>query len=521
MINKVRSNSQFWLKIVIIIVIFCGVFFRVTNIDKKIYWHDEVYTSLRVAGYQKEEIVSKFFNGEIITAKDLLEFQILKPETPLSITIKSLTKNPEHPPLYYLLLRFWQNLFGSSIIINRSLSIIFSLLVFPAIYYLSQQLFNSNLVSLINVSLIAISPVQILYAQEAREYSLWMLTIILSSLFLFKSIKTDKISHWLTYSLTLSLTFYTSILSAFLPIINLSYIYLIRKTLKVKTRIIFLIFTIISGFLFLPWLVIILINFSLLKDKTNWANTQQSLEFLATLWGLHFTSLFVDIDLPLYHGMSYIFIGLIFTLIIYSFYNLINNTDKNIWLYLLLLAVIPTLGLILPDIIFGGMKSSVTRYLFPAYVSIYLTIGYTLGIKITQKAKIWSLILAIIFTLSILSNIISSNAQTWWNKIPSYHNAYIANIINQTENPLVITEVFDINEGNILSISHNLKPETKLQLLNTNTLIKAHPEFQEIYIFNPSPQLIKSLEKLYHQKLVDKNYSLYYLNRLPQKLNFE
>ncbi|WP_017292918.1 glycosyltransferase family 39 protein [Geminocystis herdmanii] len=518
--NKVRSNSQYWLKIVIIIVILWGVFFRVTNIDKKIYWHDEVYTSLRVAGYKGDEVVTTFFNGEIITVKDLLEFQTLKSETPLIYTINSLIEHPEHPPLYYLLLRFWQDLFGSSIIINRSLSILFSLLIFPAIYYLSQQLFNNNLVNLISISLIAISPVQILYAQEAREYSLWMLSIILSSLFFFKSIKTNNISHWFMYSLTLSLTFYTSILSAFLPIIKVSYIYLIGKILAVQTKINFLIFTSISGILFIPWLVITVINFSILKDKTNWTNTQQSLELLANLWGLHFTSLFIDFGLPLYHWASYIFIIFIFSIIFYSFFFMVNNISKNIWLYLLLLVLIPTLGLILPDLIFGGIKSSMTRYFFPAYLSIYLTIAYTLGKKIEQKSQTSSLILIIIFTLSIISNIISSNAQTWWNKASSYHNAVIAQMINQAENPLVITQNLDINKGNIISISHNLKPETKLQLLNTNTSIKAHPEFKEIYIFNPSPQLINSLEKLYHQKLENKNYSLYYFNILLPKLNF-
>lgn len=501
MVNKVRSNSQYWLKIVIIIVILCGVFFRVTNIDKKIYWHDEIYTSLRVAGYQKEEIVTRFFNGEIITVKDLLEFQILKPETPLSATIKSLTKNPEHPPLYYLLLRFWQDLWGSSILINRSLSILFSLFAFPAIYSLSQQLFNNHIISLISVGLIAISPLQILYAQEAREYSLWMLIIIKTSLYFFKAIKTNKIYHWLIYSLNLSLTFYTSILSVFLPIVNVIYIFLMRKILTLKTQIKFLIFTTISGVLFLPWLVIIFINFSILQDKTNWTNTQKPLEFLTNLWGLHFTSLFIDIGLPLYHWASYIFIVLIFTLIIYSFYFLIQNTDKNIWLYILLLAVIPTLGLILPDIISGGMKSSITRYFFPAYLSIYLTIAYTVGIKFAQKSKIWSLILVIIFTLSILSNIISANAQSWWNKAPSYHNPSIANIINQAKNPLVITEIFDINEGNIISLSHNLKPETKLQLFPKNTDIKPQYQFQDIYIFNPSADFINKIETAYQTNL--------------------
>ncbi len=495
--------------IIIIIVIILGIFFRLTNIDKKIYWHDEVYTSLRVAGYNGEQVVNTLFNGNIITVQDLLYFQNLDPETPLSQTIKALNEHPEHPPLYYLFLRFWQNLFGSSILINRSLSVLFSLLIFPAIYFLSQKLFNHHLVSLISIALVAISPTQILYAQEAREYSLWVVTIILSSLFFFKAIKSNKNSHWIGYSLSLCATFYTSILSLFLPFVNIAYIFLMRKSLNIKTKINFIIFTVISVTLFIPWILITLTNLYIIKEKTSWINVEQSLGFLANLWGLHFTSLFADMGLPLYHWASYIFIALVFSFIFYSFFFVIKNTSKNIWLYLLLLTLIPTLGLILPDLIFGGIRSSMTRYFFPAYVAVYLSTAYTLGKKIEQKSNRWLIILGLIFIISIVSNIISGNSETWWNKVVSYQNPAIANLINKAENPLVIAEKFDINEGNIISLSHKLKPNVKLQLLDIDTPVIAYENFADIYIFNPSPELITEIEKIYQAKVV-KVYNLLY-----------
>lgn len=512
MIKNKGSFSQFYLIIVLTIVILLGIFFRVNNIDKKVYWHDEVYTSLRVAGYKGDDIVKTFSHGEVITAKDLLEFQNLKPNTPLSKTINSLIEHPEHPPLYYLLLRFWQNLFGSSIFINRSLSVLFSLLVFPLIYYLSQQLFNSHLVSLISVAFVAISPIQILYAQEAREYSLWMLTIILVSLFFFKAIKSNKYSYWIFYSLSLTLTFYTSVLSIFLPFVNMIYIYLMRKSLGIKTKVNFIIFTIISGILFLPWIFITLINFHILKEKTYWINTEESLSFLANLWGLHLTSLFADIGFPLYHWASYIFIVLVCSLIFYSLFFVIKNTSKNIWLYLLLLIVIPTLSLILPDLIFGGVRSSMTRYFFPVYLSVYLNIAYTLGKKIEQKFNFWLIILGLLLTVSIISNIISGYSDTWWNKGSSYYNPAMAKIINEVENPLVITQIVngnDTNKGNIISISHRLKPETKLQLLLNDNPLMIDEDFKNIYIFNPSPELTQNIEKNYQKKVI-KVYDLLY-----------
>ena len=39
------------LKFFFVVLLVLGIFFRFVNIDRKIYWHDEAYTSLRVAGY--------------------------------------------------------------------------------------------------------------------------------------------------------------------------------------------------------------------------------------------------------------------------------------------------------------------------------------------------------------------------------------------------------------------------------------------------------------------------------------
>jgi len=196
---------------------------------------------------------------------------------------------------------------------------------------------------------------------------------------------------------------------------------------------------------------------------------------------------------------------------IYGFYFLIKTTDKYIWIYLLLLAIIPFLSLVFPDLIFGGIRSTMTRYFFPSYLAIYLTMGYTLGKKNQNKSKIWSIILTIIFTLSIISNIISTNAKTWWNKAPSYHNYTIAQIINQTEKPLLITEDFDINKGNIISLSHYLKSDISLQLIGVNTPLIPHQEYNNIYVFNPSSEFKHKIENIYQRQLIPTYVSLYKL----------
>jgi len=81
--------------------------------------------------------------------------------------------------LYYVLLRGWLH-FGFSPFFIRSLSVLFSLLALPAIYWLGSQLFDRR-VALIAVALLTFNAYDIRYAQEARSYSLLVLLTVLSS----------------------------------------------------------------------------------------------------------------------------------------------------------------------------------------------------------------------------------------------------------------------------------------------------------------------------------------------------
>jgi len=68
--------------------------------------------------------------------------------------------------------------FGSSVTVTRGLAALISLFVFPCIYWLCLKLFKSGWMAM---ALVAVLPIHVVYAQEAREYSLWPAAILLSS----------------------------------------------------------------------------------------------------------------------------------------------------------------------------------------------------------------------------------------------------------------------------------------------------------------------------------------------------
>jgi uncharacterized membrane protein len=167
------------LRFSIIILLVFGIFFRFVNLNQKTYWEDETLTSLRSSGYSVEEVVQQVFDGRVISIEDLKKYQHPNPEKSLTDTINALVEHPEHPPLYYLMSRFWMQLFSGFATTPRSLSALISLLILPCVYWLCLELFESSMVGWVAVALVAVSPVYVRYAQEARQYSLWTVIILL------------------------------------------------------------------------------------------------------------------------------------------------------------------------------------------------------------------------------------------------------------------------------------------------------------------------------------------------------
>jgi len=76
-----------------------------------------------------------------------------------------------HPPLYYWLLHGWTRLAGNSEVALRLPSLFASLLLVAVTYRLGRRL-GGRRIGLLSAGLVAVSPFQVYYAQEARMYAL-------------------------------------------------------------------------------------------------------------------------------------------------------------------------------------------------------------------------------------------------------------------------------------------------------------------------------------------------------------
>lgn len=77
----------------------------------------------------------------------------------------------QHPPLYYLLLHYWVALFGDTPYDIRLLSVLFGAATIPVIYLIGKRMSGAGM-GLAAAVFLALSPFNILFAQETRMYTL-------------------------------------------------------------------------------------------------------------------------------------------------------------------------------------------------------------------------------------------------------------------------------------------------------------------------------------------------------------
>jgi uncharacterized membrane protein len=469
-------SLAFQLIILFITVLILGVFFRVTHLDQKVYWHDEVFTSVRASGYTAEAIIPQVFSGDPITSETLLQYQQLSDTHGWSETWQALTSNPEHPPLYYLAVRLWMEWFGSGVAAVRSLSVVLSLLTLPALYWFSQELFDRSYqspqgsrqalwVSTLVILLWAVSPFHVLYAQEARQSSLWTLATILSSAALLRSLRLQTRTSWLIYAITVALNLYTFLLSVFVFACH-GLVVLAMRPFSWRSIRRFAAALVAGGLAFLPWLRIMIRNWDVLQSKTAWTTQSPPLSVLAKLWGLHFSSTFIDLGLPLDHPYTYLVPPLVLALIALSLGRLCRQTPRRVWLMVVLLVVLPALSLILPDILVGGQRSLNTRYFVPSLIGVLLAVAYLLAGWIQHpsvRRQRWGYgLLTLLLTVGIISCAASWQATAWWSKGVSYYNPTVADFLSQFDQPVIVSSLAPDTLGNVISLSREVARRDRL-----------------------------------------------------------
>ncbi|MBA3724437.1 MAG: glycosyltransferase family 39 protein [Candidatus Levybacteria bacterium] len=177
-------------------------------------------------------------------------------------TIIMLTASDVHVPLYGMILHFWMQIFGNTIISARILSMIFFLLTLPVLYLFVKEASNKQ-IALLCLALFTLSPFIMWYTSEARMYTLFTLVTSLNHLFFLRMIRSDAKNGKLGYFASLILGFYTHYFFIFLVATQGLYtigVFIYRKRDKITQafvkKTLFVMF--MAVLFFLPWVYLLI-----------------------------------------------------------------------------------------------------------------------------------------------------------------------------------------------------------------------------------------------------------------------
>ncbi len=513
--EQIRPASLNWLKLVLAALLVLGVCFRFMSLDRKIFWHDEVYTSFRAAGYTRDEIDQRLYQNRFTAAPELQSFQQIKPDSSAVDTVRSLAvEDPQHPPLYFLMARYWMQALGGSIFASRLLPALISLISLPLMYGLAMELFVSPPTALLATVFLALSPFDILFAQTARQYSLLTATIIGSSWLLLRAMRTRSGSRWVGYGMSVAVGFYTHPFFGLTLIAQAAYLALISIlplaaakqpiwTVWRDRRLLYFGLAILGALLvYAPWISVLLERHGRATATTDWTNEAVGILYLLKLWTLSFTALWFDIDLGFNNPLTYLLRLPILLLIGMAFHHLYRHSPLRVWLFLFSSALLPFLILALPDLVLGGKRSAVSRYLISCFPALQLAMAYffttrlSLGqytpAQLNLSPAFWRVMLALLLVGSILSAGISARAETWWSKDLSYLNAKVIQRLNaEPANSILLSNMGNdyTNTGDLISLSYGLQPERRLFLFSDQPDFSALAAEPNLLTFRPSEPL--------------------------------
>ncbi len=135
------------------------------------------------------------------------QFSVYMAKLPIAAMLKATTWEV-HPPLYYLLLRGWINVFGDSDLIVRIPSIIFAAGAIVMMYVVGRTLFDKR-VGVLSALVFAVSAFEFQLVQQARMYSLMTLLAITSMYFFIRFVRHGRLASAAGYVLTSTLLLYT------------------------------------------------------------------------------------------------------------------------------------------------------------------------------------------------------------------------------------------------------------------------------------------------------------------------
>lgn len=473
-----------------------GAGLRLADLSHQSFWHDECWTLAAISGLPMAAQEDQLAVNEPVTVGRLLRSQGPVAGTTAADVLRNVVHDePVGSPLYYLLARLWAGRAGASPASIRLLSALLGLLALPCGFWLLRELRPEDpAAALIAAALIAVSPFHVFYSREARWYSLLSLTILGSSAAFLGTLRGAKRLSWRLYGATAALGLYTNVL--FLPVLVAHGACLIASGSRKEDISAYAKAVLLAGAAYAPWAVRLPAHTEYARALVagfGWVRAQMSLAHWSASSLFYLSSAYVDTGWLSGESLSRLLprspvIGAVLLLVAFSLVAIRQNEPPRRAWFVWLLAAVPAAALAGPDLVWGGHRANVDRYMTGAYLGTELAVSLLLARRVRpaspgRTVRYWRLGLGLLIAGGLLTSYLGIRREAW-NRPDNRYDLEAARVINQAARPIVVIEGRYL--WSVLPLAHRLRPSVTVVRLDRADDLATWRQRGDVFVYQPS-----------------------------------
>ncbi len=497
------ARADLWLIVFTIVTVSAGILFRFSNIDGKVCWVDECMSRVRVAGFLPSTVERALRSySQPINVDDLKSFMHSRGVSAERASLWELLREDfQVCPVYYQSARLWSKFFGGATVSLRYFCAITSLLALPLLYLLALELFRCRRAACLALCLGASSPIFLIYAQQHRHYSIWIVTLLLACLTLLRAIRLGGSRAWAGYSVSLAISFLANPLSVLVTFGQAAFVFLRSRSKlsdECKAFVVSVTFALLA---FVPRLV--LSSFDVITGRHfAWLNIH-NFRLGKHLWAFTiqpWTRLFWDsVEWGATAGEILMSIGLT-CMVLFSVYYVIRRGSREQRLFVLAL-ILPTICLLAArDVLFHQRSLTITRYMFPVLIGVQLAVAFLFARKTatmsgsTAARAPWTIMFVAVTMVGFHGCARLLSYPTTWAGFPVAASSVpeASALINNVHRPVVLIPC-ERRNGLPLSLCDRLKSDARIIPVNSQA-VQWHRILQNelrsggpVFLWDPEP----------------------------------
>lgn len=446
-------------------LIAAGALLRFVDLPRKVFWIDESTTVERVAGVPDAEILSAFKSRAGVPPSFFAPYR--SPNGAWIDTVRrGIAEDPRMPPLYFLALRAWMSALGSSILAARSFSAVLGALAILAMFRFAALLFPGMLAPWLAAALLAASPFHLRFAQEARPYALWTLLLLLLFERFLALMKEPTAKNRFLYILAAAMCAYTHPMTAAAAAAQLGSAVL-GKGVEPGARRSVILCAAALLVLCAPWIAVNLTHRG--AAYTWYALGTNPLSFIMSLWCVNIGRLFLEF--PPERAVSSLTIVLstlpFLILIAASFDGLLRRGSPVAIRFLAATVVLTFAAVAAPDLLLGGQRSTISRFLMPMHLAIEAAVAYYLSELVSGRGtrRLAGLLCAgLVLAAGGWSSWRYVGSDFVWGQGSTAPRA-IASAVNASAKPLLFVDLKENSTADLVTLSYYLADHVMIKPL--------------------------------------------------------